>query len=99
MQAVHGGHSSLVKLLLESGDITEASGLLSLMLFQASMDGYDSVVRVILDSGAPINQTDERDQTCLQYASLLGHEKVVRLLLERGADQTAGRSDKSPLHL
>jgi ankyrin repeat protein len=99
IQAGHGGHSSLVKLLLEIGDITEPSGLHSLVLFEASMDGYDSVVRVILDSGAPINQTDERDQTCLQYASLLGHKKVVRLLLERGADQTAGRSDKSPLHL
>lgn len=98
-EAGRGGHASLVKRMLEMGNIMNSSELHLIMLFRACISGYDSVARVILDTGVLINESDKENQTCLQYASLLGHEKVVQLLLERGADQTAGRPDKSPLHM
>src|SRR5437773_163750 len=60
---------------------------------QASRNGHERVVRVLLEAGADVNAAAGRggifSGTALQGASRNGHERVVRVLLEAGADVNA----------
>ncbi|KAH8884964.1 purine and uridine phosphorylase [Thozetella sp. PMI_491] len=65
------GHESIVKLLLETGQVDE---------------GHESIVKLLLETGqVDINQKDDGyDQTPLWIASYEGHESIVKLLRETG---------------
>jgi ankyrin repeat protein len=52
----------------------------------AARDGRVDTVRLLLDAGAKINQTDANDITPLIAAITNNHPAVARLLIERGAD-------------
>ena len=52
----------------------------------AARDGRVETVRILLDAGASINQTDANDITPLIAAITNNHPDVARLLIERGAD-------------
>jgi hypothetical protein len=60
--------------------------------------GHMSVVRVLLDLGAAVNEPSHYGRTALWFACRDGYTTVVGLLMERGADPTiADRKGWSPL--
>jgi len=60
----------------------------------AFMSNYDSV-KLLLDAGARVNQTNARGSTALITASFRGDVPMMKLLLERGADANAGANETS----
>jgi ankyrin repeat protein len=64
-----------------------------LLLFWATENGYEAVVRLLLERGVDIEAKNRDDQTPLSLAAVAGKESVARLLLEKGADIGA-RSEK-----
>ena len=89
------GLVDVCKILLEQGvkadpPTKSATGLvrsLSTPLQIAAHKGNETVVRLLLDHGANVDQRSVHAST-LDYAVEEGHESVVRLLLERGAKVT-----------
>jgi ankyrin repeat protein len=66
----------------------------------ASAEGYEAVVRLLLEKGADLETKDEDGQTPLIWAARNGHEAVARLLLEKGAVLDAKNEDgRTPLML
>jgi ankyrin repeat protein len=62
--------------------------------------GHESVVRLLLERGAPIDATDENGEQPLHLASHLGHTAIVEGLLGAGADvNAASHSGYAPLHM
>jgi ankyrin repeat protein len=58
-------------------------------LLNAVREGWDAVVRVLLQHGIPVDGTSyafEDGKTALHVASSQGFDKVVNVLLEYGAD-------------
>ena len=55
-------------------------------LHAASAGGHADIMKMLLDSGADINLTDEQNMTPLHYAVISGGKEAVSLLLENGAD-------------
>jgi ankyrin repeat protein len=58
-------------------------------LLYAARDGRADIVRMLLDSGAEINQRDANEITPLIIAITNNHPDVARLLIDRGADINA----------
>ncbi|KAJ5200683.1 Pfs NACHT and ankyrin domain-containing protein [Penicillium cf. griseofulvum] len=52
----------------------------------ASAEGYQEIVKLLLDKGADINTQGGRYGNALQAASGEGHQETVKLLLDKGAD-------------
>ena len=67
-------------------------------LEEASAEGQEAVIKLLLDNGADINAQGGFYGNALQIASAGGHKAVVKLLLDRGADVNAqgGRDDTRP---
>jgi ankyrin repeat protein len=55
-------------------------------LLWAARNGYESIVRLLLENRADVAARTCSGETALLSAALKGHEGVVRLLLEYGAD-------------
>ena len=74
-------------------------------LIQAARTGSLDTIKLLLDSGADVNQPgptgDDWDATPLQHAILARQSGAVRLLLDRGADpnRVAGANAPAPLLL
>ncbi|HWC19970.1 MAG TPA: ankyrin repeat domain-containing protein [Terriglobales bacterium] len=74
-------------------------------LIQAARTGSLDTIKLLLDSGADVNQPgptgDDWDATPLQHAILARQSGAVRLLLDRGADpnRVAGPNAPAPLLL
>ena len=74
-------------------------------LIQAARTGSLDTIKLLLDSGADVNQPgptgDDWDATPLQHAILARQSGAVRLLLDRGADpnRVAGPKATAPLLL
>lgn len=54
-------------------------------LHYAACGGYEDVVRVLIESGANVEEHNENGHTPLMEASSAGHVTVARILLEAGA--------------
>ena len=88
--------SPVVRLLLDHGvDVNARYGndLTALMWAAGHSDeaGVQDVVAVmtmLLDSGAHIDDADNRGRTALMIAAELNHAEAVDLLIARGADKT-----------
>ena len=88
------GFTPVVRRLLAAGvDAKRAYGndLTALMWAAGYEDGFGErdaldTVALLLDSGAPIDATDNRGRTALMIAAERGHAAVVGALLARGAD-------------
>ena len=78
----------LVKLMVQSGaDLNiKTSQLQRTALMAAAECGHTSIVRYLLDEGAPVNTQDVNGSTSLMIASVLGHSEVVCVLINYGAD-------------
>jgi ankyrin repeat protein len=60
-------------------------------LHEAAEHGDIETVRRLFDTGTPIDQLDERNESAIRGAAAFGHTDVVRLLLERGAAERSAR--------
>jgi len=58
-------------------------------LHKASISGECETVRMLLESGEDVNETDMFSLTPLHLAAWYGHESVVKMLLQHGADINA----------
>ncbi|KAK4827874.1 hypothetical protein QYF61_022268 [Mycteria americana] len=62
-------------------------------IFLAAQGGYLDVIRLLLSSGAKVNQPRQDGTAPLWIASQMGHSEVVRVMLLRGAERDAARDD------
>jgi ankyrin repeat protein len=82
-------------------DINARGGYYDTPLQAASAKGHLDVVKLLLNSNADPNLSDEEGRAPLHVASESGHLEVVKILVECGADVTRdqnGFSGWSPLH-
>lgn len=97
--AVHHGHTTLVKLLLDHGADVEGQNTETsndpTPLWHAAVRGYKAIAEVLLDHGADVNGDA---YSPLSEAAGRGHVTIVRLLLSRGANVEGGKyEEKAPL--
>lgn len=68
--------------------------------FAFSLLGYDKIVPLLLEKGANINTTNNKQETALHSAAMEGHEKIVSILIEKGAEVDAKNIElETPLHV
>jgi hypothetical protein len=60
----------------------------------ATMEGYETVIQLLLKTGANIEAQDENGRTALHMAAVAGREALVQLLLKTEADVKAKDKDK-----
>lgn len=84
--AAYHGHHGIARLLLSWGfDVNQADKNVPPPMFLAAARGHTEVVRVVMDSGVDIEQT-EGGRTALQWAADNGHKDVAQFLLSAGAE-------------
>ncbi|KAF2727762.1 hypothetical protein EJ04DRAFT_397883, partial [Polyplosphaeria fusca] len=55
------------------------------VLYRAAKLGYEGIVQLLLQGGAPVHDTTAKGATALHAAAEKDHSKIIRLLVERGA--------------
>jgi len=88
---------SLIRLLFRSsGPRTPATAPLE----QATLNGQDETIKILIERGDDINARNNRGYTPLHLATTRGNSEVVQLLLENGAevDAVATDSGRTSLH-
>jgi len=105
-QALHlaartGDAAEVTRLLASGVDVNARDELGSTPLLDASWEGHEDVVQLLIAHGADVNAKHlEAGSTALQYAVLTGRAAIVRDLLHAGA-HTDGRdrSSATALHV
>lgn len=91
--AAERNHKTLVALLLEMGadiNIQNKEDLITgTALHKVVMHRDESIVRLLLDKGANVEEVDQYFKTPLHHATFEGFGEMVRLLLEKGANAEA----------
>lgn len=82
------GHVDVVRLLLSTNktdvDLKDSqSGRTALS--RAAEQGFEVVVKLLLENGADVDVKDKATRTALSYAAERGHTAIVRLLCKSGA--------------
>lgn len=88
----YSGLSWLVVKLLHSGyraDINKTDSTGRVPLHWAAIEGYEAMVKLLLDHNADVDAKDEDKWTALHWAAVRDHSAVVQLLLENRADVEA----------
>lgn len=99
--AASGGHSDIVKHLLDLGvptDNKDDAQWTPLMI--AASAGRDTIVYMLISIGADVNSKNEGGQTPLHYAASRNRYEIAELLLQSGAyvDVQDKTSAATPLH-
>lgn len=85
MKAAHAGHTTIVRMLLDSGaapDLRDGTyGTSALMLACAS--GHEECTEAILAKNPVVNLQDFEGRSAMLYAARRGHARVVQLLCTR----------------
>ncbi|KAF8837283.1 ankyrin [Paxillus ammoniavirescens] len=99
--ACSGGHTNIVKVLLQSGADSNTQGEHpGTPLQSACSRGHISIVRLLLLKGAGVNARDDTSNISFHLASMNGHLEVVQSLLEKGVDpHVQNKSLQTPLDL
>src|SRR5271157_1353911 len=89
--AAKSGNLSKVKELLSQGaDVNFRNNYGATPLIEASLRGYEAMVRTLLEHGADVGTADTVfGATALNFAALTGQAQVVEFLLKWGADVNA----------
>ncbi|KAJ5770891.1 uncharacterized protein N7511_002942 [Penicillium nucicola] len=99
--AIRSRHKSVAELLITTYPDTRYSHrqrYLDVGLLEATREGLETVVRLLIERAADINTRDNDGNTPLAIASRAISEEVVRLLIDRGADiNTCNNSGDTPL--
>jgi ankyrin repeat protein len=99
--AASSGNMDIVSLLVEKGqaDIALQQNNGCTPLHFAAKEGNGDTVHYLCGVGAPIDATDEQNQSALHYSCLGGHAEVTTYLIDEGAS-VEGRSENgsTPLH-
>jgi ankyrin repeat protein len=80
-QAITGGHTNVIMLLLKKG-----ANINTALKLASGWGGHLEVVRFLVDLGVDINTPDVNGDTALIAACTRGHEEIVNLLLDLGVD-------------
>lgn len=100
--AVVGNHKSIVQILLANdADIGVADSLDGMTPLHIAVErGYQSMVQLLLDSGASVDARCKKNDTPLHYAVQQGRYAILKLLLSKDADVEAiGGSGLTPLSI
>jgi ankyrin repeat protein len=94
IRAIDKNNARKVKSLLDKGVSADSvyisvndEGRSGLQL--AAANGYEEIVRLLLDHGADVNAPDLWGGTAIVSASIDGQAEIVKLLISRGADVNA----------
>ena len=90
--ALWHGHRDIALLLKEHGANAETAANQT-NLISAAEEGRADTVRLLLESGADVNATDELGRTALMEAAFAGDEDIIRMLLDAGAAVNAADED------
>ncbi|KAJ5906798.1 uncharacterized protein N7473_003714 [Penicillium subrubescens] len=93
--AAANGHNEVVKLLRDRGadpgavtgvEYYHGTQMIQTPLLAASMEGKESVVKLLLGWNVDVEVKNENSCSALSIAALRNHGEVVQLLLEKGAN-------------
>ncbi|XP_071159000.1 uncharacterized protein [Mytilus edulis] len=87
MKACKGGHTAIVKMLLDRGanfDKCDASDQTPLM--KACEHGHAVIVKMLENRGADYDKCDNTGQSPVMKACKHGHLEIVKMLIYKGAD-------------
>jgi len=89
--AAKSGHLfKVIEFLAQGADVNVRNDYGATPLIEASLRGYRSMVRTLLEHGADVGTADTVfGATALNFAALTGQAEVVELLLKWGADVNA----------
>jgi ankyrin repeat protein len=59
------------------------------ILHQAASQGFEAIVRLLLENGEDIDSTDDYGWSALHFATDEGQETIVRQLLDHGTNKEA----------
>ncbi|CAC5423324.1 unnamed protein product [Mytilus coruscus] len=98
--ACKGGHTHIVKLLLElNADVTKCNKRGHSPLILACKGGYTNIVKLLLGKRANVNKQSMDGRTALHFACKRGSLLIVKILLENQANiSQGGWSLQSPLY-
>jgi len=89
--AAFGGHTDILKLLLEKGGSLNDKTSDGRTLLICAAPGYHvDAVKFLIEKGVDVNAKDESGSAALMIASsFMGNAVVVKILIEKGADVNA----------
>jgi glycerophosphodiester phosphodiesterase len=97
--AARFGHEECARILLEGTNDQKANIELTEKTFSwtplhvASVDGHLSVVELLIEAGAEINQPDASGWTAREHAALRGHMDIAERLAEVGPEPSSPESE------
>ena len=84
--AAQGGHTDIVKLLLDNGANIDEKGPGGTAVQKAAAEGHIDTVKLFLNQGANIHEKNDQGLTPIYWASRCNHTEIVKLLLKHGAN-------------
>ncbi|KAF3787198.1 Cortactin-binding protein 2 [Nymphaea thermarum] len=91
-----GDHSRVEQLVRGGADVSYFDGSGFTPLMHAAENGHASIVKLLLEYGAPWNALNPSDQSAGDLAMESGHQEAFDLLLNAGRDSSrAGAWDDS----
>lgn len=98
--AAAGGRKDVVAFLLSAGSRVDAKTREGTPLILAVMMGHQKVARLLIESGADVNASDQHGYTPLHFAASQGQVAVAELLIAHGGRGDAkAKNGKTPLCL
>ena len=86
LEAAEEGNNELIKELIDVGMNVNIKNNEWTALMIACERCHESVVRLLLENGANVNDKDNNEWTSLMVACVVGHENICHLLLDYGAN-------------